>query len=86
MSYDTVKNYLSAVKRFHELSGIQFPINIHLLKLEMMSIRKELATAVKKATPMTPTLLREIYSKVDLTSAVEVTCYAALVIGFHLFL
>ena len=85
-SYDMVKNYLSAVKRFHELGGIKFLCELYLLRLHMMSIKRELATAVKKAVPMTPALLRDIYHKAKLDSPVEVTCYIALVIGFYLFL
>ena len=85
-SYDTVKNYLSAVKRFHELAAVEFPKQLNLLKLEMMSIRKELATVVKKAVPITPQLLLELYQKVDLKDPVETLAYIALVLGFCLFL
>ena len=85
-SFGTVKGYLSAVKRFHEIAKIPFPTDLSLLKLELMSIRKELATVVKKATPMTPQLLLDIYNKVNLKSAFELVSYVALLIGFYLFL
>ena len=85
-SYDTVKGYLSAVKRFHELSSICFPDKLHLLKIELMSIKRELANAVKKAVLATPELLRQICHKVDLSSALEMTCYVDLLIVFCLFL
>ena len=64
-SFDTVKAYLSAVKRFHEIAKIPFPSQdqLHLLKIEMMSLKRELAGPVKKANPVTVQLLLEIYEK-----------------------
>ena len=84
--YDTVKNYLSAVKRFHELGSVVFPSSLHLLKIEMMSIKWELVSVVRKAAPLTPKVLKDIYGKVDLSSPVEVVAYVALLLGFYLFL
>ena len=85
-SFDTVKAYLSAVKRFHELSGWQFPTQLYILKVEMMSIKRELVVPVKKAIPVSISLLKEMYGKINLSSAVDVVCYAALLLGFCLFL
>ena len=81
-----VKAYLLAIKRFHEIAGIQFPVSLHLLKLEMMSIKRELAGPTKKAVPVTARLLTEIYRHVNLQSDQELVCYVALLVGFYLFL
>ena len=75
-----------AIKRFHEIAGIQFPVSLHLLKLEMMSIKRELAGLTKKAVPVTARLLTEIYRHVNLQSDQELVCYVALLVGFYLFL
>ena len=85
-SYDTVKNYLSAVKRFHELGKIQFPSQLSILKVEMMSIKRELAGPVHKAKRLTLEILLEIYQKVNLKSSMEILAYIALLIGFYMFL
>ena len=85
-SYDTVKGYLSGIKRFHEIARFKFPTNLYTLKLEMMAIKRELAGPVKKAVPVTPQLLSQIYSKVNLKNMLEVVCYVALLVGFCLFL
>ena len=85
-SYDSVKGYVSAVKRLHEIGGYEFPKNIHLLKLEMRGLKLEMDTPVKKAIPMTPKILREIYQHVNLQVPVQVMAYTALVVGFYLFL
>ena len=85
-SYSTVKGYLSTIKRAHELSNIPFLKKYEVLRMQMYSIRKELAVPVKKATPITPLLLVRMYSFVQKNCIIELTCFAALVIGFTLFL
>ena len=83
---DTVAGYLSSIKRLHELGGFPFPAQTHLLKLQMMAIRRELAHLVKKAPPIAPEILLDIYQVMDKQSEQELVAYAALVVGFTLFL
>ena len=85
-SYDTIKGYLSTIKKSHELAGLPFPEKCHLLKHQLLALRKELAHPVKKSAPVTPTSLSEMYAWVDKSSPLELTCYASLVVGFTLFL
>lgn len=86
-SYETVLNYLSGVRRLHELGGYPVPgpdePNMkHLLR----AIKRELAHPVKQAEPVTPDLLRRIYRLVDLTDVAQIVSYTALLVGFYLFL
>ena len=88
-SYDSVKGYVSAVKRLHELGGFGFPSEIHLLRLELRAIQFELVHEIKKAVPVTPQLLVDIYRFVrfvNIKIPVQLVCYVALVVGFTLFL
>ena len=86
-SYDTVKNYLSSVKRLHELGGYSFPSHpLNFLELELRSIRYDLAGPRRKAAPVDPTLLMKIHSRVDMNNDRHVVSYTALVVGFTLFL
>ena len=85
-SYDSLAGYLSTVKRAHELGGFEFPQNTHLLKAEMLALKRELAGPVKKAPPVTPVILSDIYKYVNLQEDLEALCYAGLVLGFCLFL
>ena len=85
-SYDSVKGYLSGVKKLHELGGYSFPTELKLLAAEMRSIKYELASAVKKAVPVTPHLLKRIFKLVDIKDVVQVAGFTALVVGFMLFL
>ena len=70
----------------HELGGFRFPDNIHLLKAELLALKRELAHEVKKAPPVTAKILVEIYQFVNLNSDREVVSYGCLVLGFCLFL
>ena len=85
-SFDTVKGYLSVIKRAHEIGDFTFPVKVELLKLEMRAIRFELAGPVKKATPITLEMLVDIVQHVKFDLPVELVCYVALVVGFCLFL
>ena len=85
-SYNTVTGYLSAIKRIHEIASIPFPSTRHQLKLELMAIRHELAGPVKQATPITPNILAEIYQVVNQSDDFQTVCFAALILGFCLFL
>ena len=51
-SYDTVKQYMSAVKRLHELGSYPFPSpkELHTLAMEMRAIKFELAGPIKKSS------------------------------------
>ena len=85
-SYDTVKQYLSKIKKLHELGKFPFPQDLSILKHHMRAIRRELAAEIKKAFPMTPVILKKIYNVIDLNDNVEVIAYYGLLIGFCLFL
>ena len=84
--FNTVKAYLSVIKRAHEIGKFYFPKEVQLLQLELKGIRFELAGPVKKAIPITPSILMEIYKHVKLSLPVHVACYTALVVRFCLFL
>ena len=71
-SYDSVRGYLSAVKRVHELGKIQYPKETFLLEKQLTAIRRELAKEVCKAAPITPSILRDVYQQVDVAIFVRI--------------
>ena len=85
-SYDTVTGHLSTIKRMHELGGWETIEHPHLLRLELMAIKRELAHVIKKAPPITPEILVEIYKFVNKQDQLELVAFAVLVVGFTLFL
>lgn len=87
-SYETVMNYLAGVRTLHKLGGFQVadlkdsPNLIHILR----AIKFELAHPVRRAEPVTPELLREMYNFLDLTDTQDIVCFTALLLGFYMFL
>ena len=84
--YDSLAGYVSTIKRLHELGGYQFPEHTHILKAQMLALKREMAAPVKKAPPVTPVILSQIHAHVNFASGLQTACYAALVVGFCLFL
>lgn len=86
-SYDTVNNYVSGVRRLHQLGGFPVPTaqepNFQHI---MRAIKHELAHPVKQAAPMTPELLRRIYHVVDFTDTLQLVAFVAVLLGFYMFL
>lgn len=86
-SAETVNNYISGVRKLHQLAGFPVPgTNDPNLSHMLRAIKFELAHPIKRAVPMTPDLLRDIYRQIDLGSLEDVVCYIALLLGFFMFL
>lgn len=86
-SYDTVVNYISGVRKLHELARFQVPsMSSPNLAHFLRAIKFELAHPVKQATPMTPELLRKMFNHVRLDNVRDIVCFTAILIGFYLFL
>lgn len=86
-SVETVKNYLAGVRTLHRVGGFRVPDpsepNLNLL---LRGLKFELAHATKQARPMTPRILYMIYQQLRLEDKLELISFAALVLGFYLFL
>lgn len=86
-SHETVLNYLSGVRKLHELAGFSIPgADDPNLKHIMRAIKAELAHPIKQAEPMSPAILKQIYNWVNLSEVKDIVCFTALLVGFYLFL
>lgn len=86
-SVETVKNYISGIRTLHSIAGYKTTNTLGPnLTLMIRALKFELAHAVKQAKPMTPRLLFKIYQIIDLSDLTDIIAFAALVIGFYLFL
>lgn len=87
MSSETVANYLSGVRKLHQLGGFPVPgPDDPNLKHMMRAIKTELAHPLRQAAPVKPDLLRRIYHHVKLDSIFDIVCYTTILVGFYLFL
>lgn len=86
-SIETVQNYISGVRTLHRIGGFPVPDSQDPnLQLLLRGLKFELAHATKQAKPITPRMLFKIYQIIDLKNQLHVIMFAALILGFYLFL
>ena len=84
-SVESVKNYVSGVKTMHYMLDIEFPPQklVHL-NLLFKGLSRKNPHLPHKALPMTPQILLEMYSYMDMSSPVEATFWCAFLFMFFL--
>jgi integrase len=85
-SVSSVSNYVAGLKTIHNLLDYQFP-NISSFKLNtLIKGNKNLKChTVKQAAPVTPDILLRIYQQLDHKNPLQVSLWAAFLMGFFLF-
>ena len=84
-SVESIRNYISGVKTMHHLLGYSVDhINSYLLNLSFKGIAKEKFHLVKKAEPITPSILLALHSKFNLTDSNEVVFWCLFLFAFFL--
>ena len=83
-SVDSMKNYISGVKKLFLVNGKGTPdTSDYLYKLTVSGLLHIKAHVVKRAEPITPQLLTQLYAHVDLGSIKEVVAWVATVVNFY---
>ncbi len=79
----SIRNYLSGVKLLHILSGYEyvFSEDFHL-RLTLRGISRLHPHVPKRAKPITPTILRMFYEKMDQNDSLHCTVYACSLLLF----
>ncbi len=74
-STDSIRNYVSGVRTMHLLLGVDLKINDFLLNLSLKGINRLKPHCVKQALPITPSILRKMLNLLNISSAVDATCW-----------
>ncbi len=86
-SPETIANYLSILKTVCELAHWDpVVLTVPLVKRLMMGCKRLMVHETRQAWPLTPQLLRQISLLVDQNDHTQVIAFAALFLGFYLFL
>jgi hypothetical protein len=86
-AYQTVKNYLNAVRLFHLCRGVPFDLLDNFeLKLVLRSLKGRLTTVSKPKLPITVDILLQIHRHLDMEVSSHTVLWAAFLIGFFAFL
>ena len=84
-SVQSIQNYLSGVKSLHLLLDLAFPDeNIFQLKLLLRGIAREKQHIPRKAEPVSPTILREIYPFLKQNNPFDSVLWCAILLMFFL--
>ena len=85
MSVHSVKNYLSAVKTLHSLLDLSYPdTDLMQLKLLLRGLARSKQHVPKQASPITPKILTEMFSFVDLQKEFDIVTWSITLLMFFL--
>jgi len=80
-----VMNYVSGVKTMHIINDLSIrAFDDYLVKMMLRGIKVEKSHCPKKAAPITPGILKDIYSTLDPDSSEDRTFWALFVMAFYL--
>ena len=67
-SHPHLKHLLSSVKFVHEAMDLKFPVNSFQLDLTLQGLKRRLARVPFQVLPMTPNILKKMYSHLDVSN------------------
>ena len=84
-AHASIVGYLSGVKTLHTLLSFSTAgFNGFLLKLTLRGLRRENMNVVKRATPITPAILRALHTTIDFSDPIEVIFWNICILAFLL--
>ena len=83
-SYSSVINYLGAVKVLCNLLDLTYPKQDMDLKLTLKGLRRTMAKEVKQAQPITPNILLDMFSVIDIHDPGHITYWCAFLFLYFL--
>ena len=82
----SIRNYLSGVKLLHLIAGFDFPyLQSYEVRLTLRGIQRTVKHTPNRAPPITPDILSQLVSVIDLSDGKEVTFMCAFLFTFFLF-
>ena len=84
-SVESIRNYISGVKTMHLFLGIKFPEeNLFQIDLVFKGLARIKKHTPNRALPMTPQILREIYTFLDMSKSDDITFWCLCLFMFFL--
>ena len=82
VSYDHIKHLLHAVKFVHEARGLVYPEHNFDIVTTLHGLKRKLARVPHRALPLTPQILRKIFSKMNMQSLKDKALWCSYLITF----
>ena len=84
-SVNSIQNYISRVNTLHLLAGFEFPSeNWCSVKLLYRGLARENPHLPHRALPITPVILLQMYTKLDMSNSVDITYWCSYLFAFFL--
>ena len=84
-SHSTIISYMSGVRKLHEVTNFSTKgFTGYLLKLTLMGLHRLNGHITKRAEPITPTILQQIYALLNFNEIEDTVFWCVCVMGFFL--
>ena len=81
--YPHLKHLLSSVKFIHEALDQPFPVNNFKIDMTMQGLKRRLAKVPFQVLPLTPTILRKMYTHLDMTLLQDRALWCSYLLSFY---
>ena len=78
-----LKHLLSSVKFMHEALEMPFPVNSFQVDMTMQGLKRRLAKVPFQVLPLTPVILKRVYSHLDMTLIHDRALWCAYLLSFY---
>ena len=85
-SIQSMKGYVSGARTLFELAGFEPPPWDYLYQLTVRGITRDKGHVVKRAQPVTPKLLIDVYPYVKTEDELQLVAWVGTLLGFYMFL
>ena len=82
-SHPHLKHLVSSVKFVHEAMDLKFPVNSFQLDLTLQGLKRRLARVPFQVLPMTPNILKRMYSHLDMSITKDRALWCSFLISFY---
>ena len=82
-SYEHLKHLLFSVKFLHEAYDLPFPVNSFSLDTTLQGLKRKLAKVSFQVLPITPSILRSIFSLLDLQKNEDLALWCSFLVSFY---
>ena len=83
VSFQHIKHCVHSVQFLHQSLDIPFPSNSFQLDMTLQGLKRKLSRVAFQVLPITPTILRAIYSQLDMKKNVDLALWCSFLISFY---
>lgn len=86
LKYSSIANYLTVIKTLHLEANLPDPLNGHYVDSVLKGARRVLGDGCQRKLPITPFILKGIFSTIDVNSSFDLAFWTACLVAFFSFL